>query len=322
MNPCIAGPFLSFPLATSTMSPCRNLLSSFAILATALFFVAPVGIVAQSSDATCLPPYGWMDNSKGQSPCLVAAYLMSVCDGSGFVVQSIPPTDYYSGTYASGQRACACSTVTYSAFSACAICQNAMEINWSQWSVNCSSTYLGSYAPSISSGTAVPQWMFQDVTITNMFNATHAQFIGDSPESTGSIPNPATVAGTAFTTEPVGTGAGTSASLTAEPTAASTQISPQGSTQSSTQSSTQTSIQTSTQTSTSAPSGGGSKTGAIVGGVVGGVVGLLAIVGLAAFFLVKRPSQPQAPMAQHIPSDPSAVYTDGTPFGLSDIVKP
>ncbi|KAF8437957.1 hypothetical protein L210DRAFT_3545064 [Boletus edulis BED1] len=296
MNPCIAGdgPFLSFPLATSTMSPCRNLLSSFAILATALFFVAPVSIVAQSSDATCLPPYGWMDNSKGQSPCLVAAYLMSVCDGSGFVVQSIPPTDYYSGTYASGQRACACSTVTYSAFSACAICQNAMEINWSQWSVNCSSTYLGSYAPSISSGTAVPQWMFQDVTITNMFNATHAQFIG----------------------------AGTSASLTAEPTAAPTQISPQGSTQSSTQSSTQTSIQTSTQTSTSAPSGGGSKTGAIVGGVVGGVVGLLAIVGLAAFFLVKRPSQPQAPMAQHIPSDPSAVYTDGTPFGLSDIVKP
>ncbi|KAG6377333.1 hypothetical protein JVT61DRAFT_15124 [Boletus reticuloceps] len=308
------------------MSPCRNLLSSFAILATALFIVAPVGIVAQSSDATCLPSYDWMANSKDQSPCLVAAYLMSVCDGTGFVVQPIPPTDYYSGTYASGQRACACSTVTYSAFSACAICQNAMEINWSQWSFNCSSTYLGSYAPSVPSGTAVPQWMFQDVTITNMFNATHASFIGDLPESTGSVSNPATAAGTAFTTEPIGTGAGTSASLTAEPIATSTQTSPQMSTQNSAQASTQTSPQTSnqtsTQTSTSAPSGGGSKTGAIVGGVVGGVVELLAIVGLAAFFLVKKPSQPEAPMAQHIPSDPSAIYTDGTPFGLSDIVKP
>ncbi|KAG6377330.1 hypothetical protein JVT61DRAFT_15120 [Boletus reticuloceps] len=286
------------------MLPCRNLLSSFAILATALFFVAPVGIVAQSSQATCLPPYGWMTNGKGQSPCLVAAYLISVCDVAPFVVQPLPPTYHYIGPYAGGQSTCACSTITYSAFSACAICQNATETNWSLWSFNCSTVYPGSYPPGIPSGTAVPHWMFQDVATTNVFNAALAQSAGDLPESTASqaqssVSNSATATGTSasLTAEPIGTAAGTSASLTAEPTA------------------------TSTQTSTPAPSGGGPKIGAIVGGVVGGVVGLLAIVGLAAFFILKnkKPSQAQALMAEDIPS---AIYTDGTSLGLSDVVKP
>ncbi|KAF8122179.1 hypothetical protein EV363DRAFT_1361488 [Boletus edulis] len=294
MNPCIAGPFLSFPLATSTMSPCRNLLSSFAILATAVFFVAPVGIVAQSSKATCLPPYGWMTNSKSQSPCLVAAYLISVCDVSPALVPAIPPTFHYNGPY--GQSTCECSSVTYNAISACAICQNATETNWSLWNFNCSTVYPGFYPPGIPSGTALPQWMFQDVTKTDVFNATLAQSVGDLPESTASqaqssVSNSATTAGTSasLTAEPIGTAAGTSASLTVKP------------------------IATSTQTSTPAPSSGGSKIGAIVGGVVGGVVGLLAIVGLAAFLILKnKPSQPQASMEEHMPSDPSAVYTDGT----------
>ncbi|KAF8119670.1 hypothetical protein EV363DRAFT_1196404 [Boletus edulis] len=147
------------------MSRCRNLLSSFAILATALFFVAPVGIVAQSSEATCLSTFGWMNNSKGQSPCLVAAYLISVCNVAPFVVQSLPPTFHYNGPYATGQSPCGCSSVTYNAFSACAICQNATETNWSLWSFNCSIVYPGSYPPGVPSGTAVPQWMFQDVTV-------------------------------------------------------------------------------------------------------------------------------------------------------------
>ncbi|KAF8137639.1 hypothetical protein EV363DRAFT_1536905 [Boletus edulis] len=160
------------------MLPCRNLLSSFAILATAVFFVAPVGIVAQSSDATCLPPYYWMNNSKAQSPCVIAAYLMTVCAVTPVVVQQLPPTYHYAGPYAAGQSTCACSTVTYSAFSACAICQNATEINWSQWSFNCSTVYPGSFPPGIPSGTPLPQWMFQDVTKTDVFNATLALSVG------------------------------------------------------------------------------------------------------------------------------------------------
>ncbi|KAG6377322.1 hypothetical protein JVT61DRAFT_15112 [Boletus reticuloceps] len=276
------------------MSPCGNLLSSFPILATALFFVAPVGIVAQSSEATCLPAFGWMTNSKNQSPCLVAAYLVSVCDLAPFVVQALPPTYHYAGPYATGQSTCGCSSVTYNAFSACAICQNATETNWSLWNFNCSTVYPGSYPPGVPSGTALPQWMFQDVTKTDVFNATLAQSVGDFPESTAnqaqsSVSNSATAASA-------------SASLTAEP------------------------IGPPTQTSTPAPSGGGSKIGAIVGGVVGGVVGLLAIVGLGLIayrhLRNKKLSQPQAPMVEHIPSDPSAVYTDGTSFGLSDVVKP
>ncbi|KAF8122162.1 hypothetical protein EV363DRAFT_1210635 [Boletus edulis] len=279
------------------MSPCRNILSSFAILATALFIVAPVGIVAQSSDATCLPAFGWMNNSKSQSPCLVAAYLVSICDLAPFVVQALPPTYHYAGPYASGQSTCGCSSVTYNAFSACALCQNATETNWSLWNFNCSTVYAGSYPPGVPSGTAVPQWMYQDVTKTDVFNVALAQSVGDLPESTANQVQ-SSVSNTA-------TAAGASASLTAEP------------------------IGSSTQTSTPAPSGGGSNIniGAIVGGVVGGVVGLVVIVGLVAYLLLilpkkKKPSQPQPPMAEHIPSDPSAVFTDGTSFGLSDVVKP
>jgi len=286
----LAAPFLSFPLATSTMSPCRNLHSSFAILATVLFF-APVGIVAQSSEATCLPAYGWMNNTKAQSPCLVAAYLISVCDVAPFVVQPLPPTFHYNGPFATGQSTCGCSSVTYSAFSACAICQNATETNWSLWSFNCSTVFVGSYPPGVPGGTAVPQWMFQNVTTNDVFDATLAQSVGDSPESTAnqaqsSVFNSATATGA-------------QATLTAEP------------------------IGSSTPTSTPTPSDGSSNTGAIVGGVVGGVVGLLAIVGLAAYFILKKKnhSQSQAPMAEHI-HNPSAVYTDGASFGLSDVVKP
>ncbi|KAG6377321.1 hypothetical protein JVT61DRAFT_15111 [Boletus reticuloceps] len=272
------------------MSLCRNLLS-FAIIATALF-VAPVGIVAQSSQATCLPAFGWMNNSESQSPCLVAAYLISVCDLAPFVVQALPPTFHYNGPFADGQSTCGCSSVTYSAFSACAICQNATETNWSLWSFNCSTVYPGSYPPGIPNGTALPHWMLQDVTKTDVFNATLAQSVGDLPESTANQTQP-NVSSSA-------TAAGTSASLTAEP------------------------IGSSTQTSTPAPSGGGSKIGAIVGGVVGGVVGLIAIVGLGLIayrhLRNKKLSQPQAPMVEHIPA---AIYTEGiSSFGLPALVKP
>ncbi|KAF8122168.1 hypothetical protein EV363DRAFT_858627 [Boletus edulis] len=255
------------------MSPCRNLLSSLPILVTALFFVlAPVGIVAQSSGATCLPAFDWMINSKSQNPCLVAAYLLSVCAVSPISVPAIPPNYHYNGPYANGQSTCECNSVTYNAFSACALCQNATETNWSLWSFNCSTTYPGFYPPGIPSGTALPQWMFQDVMKTDVFNATLAQSVGDLPESTAN-----------------------QAQSTPTPTPPSTP--------------------------TPTPSGGGSKIGAIVGGVVGGVVGLLFIVGLTAFLLkkYKKPPQPQSPMTVHIPS---AVYTEGTSFGLSDADNP
>ena len=84
-----------------------------------------------------------MFNEKGQSPCDMAGYLYSVCKddrGSNIRVQShslmfvfslaitVPPLEpgnYYVGpdnsTYAT---LCACSTVTWSLFCACATCQN------------------------------------------------------------------------------------------------------------------------------------------------------------------------------------------------------
>ena len=84
-----------------------------------------------------------MFNTKGQSPCDMAGYLYSVCKDereSNTHVQSHPlmpdlslavtvtplgPDSYYSGPDSSSYATlCACSTVTWCLFSACAFCQN------------------------------------------------------------------------------------------------------------------------------------------------------------------------------------------------------
>lgn len=36
-----------------------------------------------ATDAFCRPEFDWMNNSKGQSPCLVAAYLLAPCQRTG-----------------------------------------------------------------------------------------------------------------------------------------------------------------------------------------------------------------------------------------------
>lgn len=46
---------------------------SLAIMALGLLPNDSLRAIAQLTNATCLPQYGWMYNSKDQSPCLVAA---------------------------------------------------------------------------------------------------------------------------------------------------------------------------------------------------------------------------------------------------------
>ncbi|KAJ3864918.1 hypothetical protein EV359DRAFT_63605 [Lentinula novae-zelandiae] len=73
--------------------------------------------------------YQWSVNSKGQSPCQVSGYLGSVCSGGDhrweeFSIPAITPGEYYSINLEL-QDNCTCSTVYYSALSACASCQGA-----------------------------------------------------------------------------------------------------------------------------------------------------------------------------------------------------
>lgn len=96
-------------------------------------------------------------------------------------------------------------------------------------------------------------------------------------------------------------------------------------TSSSTDSSPSSTSETAPATTTPAPSsggGGGSNTGAIVGGVVGGVGGL-GLIGLAAFFFLRRKKTHSAVPQEQTPQVPPAVYQtppgmQQTPQGLYD----
>ncbi|KAI9571580.1 hypothetical protein HD554DRAFT_2168849 [Boletus coccyginus] len=258
---------------------------SLAILAAVLISVGPIGIVAQTSTAVCLSSFNWMTNSKGQNPCVVSAYLEGACSDGQYTIDPLPTGYYYPGPYADegNQLECECSSVTYNTMSACGLCQNSTIIGWSVWNTNCTTLYPGFFPLDIPAGTAVPQWAFQDVTKSDLFNVTLAQSVGDNPESTA-----LNTAQSTGSVNPVSTVA--SASLTASPSP--------------------TAIDT-------ASSGGGSSTAAIVGGVVGGVVGL-ALIAAVVFFVMKK-KRSQTPPSAHFTAPtssapPSGVYTDTTPF--------
>ncbi|KAJ7097753.1 hypothetical protein B0H15DRAFT_822516 [Mycena belliarum] len=140
---------------------------------------------AQTTNATCSPSFQWAYNSLNQSPCLVAAFLASVCNDGQFMVPAlINDLSFYTGPTVAQANACACSSVFYSLLSACADCQSGKVLTWSTFNANCSTVYPQIYKDSIPSGTAVPHWAYQNVTANNGFNITVAQMQLNAPEST------------------------------------------------------------------------------------------------------------------------------------------
>ncbi|KAJ3739781.1 hypothetical protein DFH05DRAFT_498412 [Lentinula detonsa] len=118
-----------------------------------------------------------------------------------FAIPAVIPGSQYSLSLGL-QNNCTCSTVYYSALSACASCQGVAystqvdplsiillargtdhSTRWAEWSTNCSTVFLGLYPYAIPSGTAVPHWAYQAITGSASFNATIAQQAGDLPES-------------------------------------------------------------------------------------------------------------------------------------------
>ncbi|KAJ7940440.1 hypothetical protein B0H13DRAFT_11869 [Mycena leptocephala] len=78
--------------------------------------LAGLTVAQPSTNATCSPSFAWSFNSLKQSPCLVAAYLGSVCD-QGPLADDL---SYYQGPTVAQVNPCACSSVFYSLLSACA----------------------------------------------------------------------------------------------------------------------------------------------------------------------------------------------------------
>ncbi|KAH9054539.1 hypothetical protein EDB87DRAFT_1580478 [Lactarius vividus] len=211
-------------------------------------------------------------NTLGQNMCMIAAYLMSTCNGGVFTIDALQPGNSYTGPSSDldDVNPCKCNTVTYNLISACDACQGSTWKTWSEYSFNCTTTLPPSTFPNaVPQGTRVPHWALVDNTLSrlipqleNLWNATKAYAAGALSSVTPEL----------------GPGSLISASTSGS-------VSPTSSTSSSAGAS-----------SSPSSSGSGSNTAIIAGSATGGVVALAAICALLFYFLRKQ-QRSQAPSA-------------------------
>ncbi|KZP08341.1 hypothetical protein FIBSPDRAFT_874621 [Athelia psychrophila] len=232
-----------------------------ALTLVSLLAVEPV----QSTNISCLPDYVWMENSLGQNPCTMATIAQDACGGTWNILPFPPPAQaagyYYPGSTDASKSTCMCSTVTYSLFSACGICQNGSFATWPQWTTNCTgiALSLSTFPDPIPANTTFPAWAY--LNATGGFNVAAAQADDRAPESS---PIPQSTAAPS-----------TSASASS---ASSTSSAPSSSPSAAGNSSTHK-----------------SNTGAIAGGVIGGLAFVAALAALAVYLLRRRSQTHTAP---------------------------
>ncbi|KEP46136.1 putative transmembrane protein [Rhizoctonia solani 123E] len=129
------------------------------------------GAEAQRTTVTCDRSFDWANNSKGQSPCLVAAYLQGQCyPDKQWNVTALPPGAQYTNQEANG---CSCSSPVYSLLSACAACQGVSYATWGQWTANCPAGFInnGSFPFQVPVDTAMPQWALKSIGPQSYFDS-------------------------------------------------------------------------------------------------------------------------------------------------------
>ncbi|KIJ36217.1 hypothetical protein M422DRAFT_261547 [Sphaerobolus stellatus SS14] len=109
---------------------------------------------------------GWTLNSKGESPCKVAAQLQAACHNGSFALAPLGFEYQYPGPPIGGSNEYACSTVTFSLMAACADCQKGFPETWSVWKTNCTPGEIGlqTFPKGIPMNVSIPTWAFLDVT--------------------------------------------------------------------------------------------------------------------------------------------------------------
>ncbi|CEL59228.1 hypothetical protein RSOLAG1IB_03161 [Rhizoctonia solani AG-1 IB] len=218
------------------------------------------------SDVTCTNPNtAWTFNSLGQSPCLIASYLGSVCRSDN--TWRVPALTGGSVYYTSGSsNKCICTSVVWSLLAACSLCQELDSSRWAVYSNDCTTADIarpGTYPIAIPPNVTVPNWAYYDFVTSGVFNLNIAQQ-QSGPES-AAPPGPTNTSTTA------------ASSLTSYSTYSSTSPVP-----------------TSNDPSSSSPN-----TGAIVGGVLGGVLGIALLAAIA--FIVVRKNRSSKPGPHGLP---------------------
>lgn len=260
---------------------------------------------AQSATTTavCGSNFDWMDNSRAQSPCLIAAYLQGACGSGTWTVPLLPFTatgaqQSYLPPNGTAMNLCTCSAAVYNLMSACAACQGGGWLLYAPWSLGCESqNMLGlpdSFPPSIPipSNTTVPEYALVDprAWFGGGFNISEARGV-----ALGAVPPSYTL-----TTSSIGTSTPVSSS----------------SMHSETSSATVASSNTSTHQD---------NTGAIVGGVVGGILGISLVIVLIIWLvygkrLRQRSLDASSPTGQNLLGRPYAA--PAPPPGPPSIVVP
>jgi len=225
-----------------------------------LWLAAALCVTGQSSNVTqCVASYSWSVNSLGQTPCLVASYLESLC-GVPTSVDAIPVGTHYLGPTNSQQDPCKCSSVTYSLVSACGGCQGRIFQNWTTWNEFCVGPEVSVFPKVIPEEIQVPAWAYLNVTMTNnTFDPIAAQqsLNGNFPTASPPSSSSATTSLTQIApSAPIALPAASTSSLASNGQSSGTSH---------------------------------SNAGAIAGGVIGGlVVVAILVLGLLWYFIRKR----------------------------------
>ncbi|KAL0946690.1 hypothetical protein HGRIS_012877 [Hohenbuehelia grisea] len=235
--------------------------TTFALLA----FIVSVfyGAAAQTTSATCMSSFNWALNSRKQSPCVVASYLLGTCSDQPYNVEALPENSHYSGPTLATANSCQCSTVVYSLLSACGECQNRTIQSWSTWTTNCPHVDISTFAEPIPAGTKIPGWAYFDVKAHDQFDVDLAKQNANSTSYTESSAAPKPTS--SFIPPPSSAVTKTSSSAAAASSAAAP-----------------------SSNSASAASGISPRNDAIIGGIVGGILGLILVGGIALWFLHRQ----------------------------------
>ncbi|KIP08750.1 hypothetical protein PHLGIDRAFT_12416 [Phlebiopsis gigantea 11061_1 CR5-6] len=137
------------------------------------FLFSRMTLAQPSTTAQCDKSFTWMDNSDGQSPCLVAAYAFSACSSADINIPSATNTSY-NPPAGDNVTPCACSSVTYALLNACSGLEGMLieNISWATWSQNCPSYDItnGSndiqrdairFPEGVDMEAVIPPWAFQ-----------------------------------------------------------------------------------------------------------------------------------------------------------------
>ncbi|KAF8337557.1 uncharacterized protein EI90DRAFT_2663349 [Cantharellus anzutake] len=98
-----------------------------------------------TSSVKCQQDYDWANNSLGQSPCSVAAWLMGACEGWGTMDYLSPECEPYNSPMDNTglpTSQCVCSSVVYNVIAACAGCQGEPYVTFTNYTANCSTSYI------------------------------------------------------------------------------------------------------------------------------------------------------------------------------------